>query len=99
MINYVTDERGLNYKMLPSKTLSCSHEKSAPSLKKKEKVNMFAAMHLDSINYPKSAKPWAPNCFTANGHTFYCGVVRMLHRKITISAHLTTEIGLFLQYT
>jgi len=59
MINYVTDERGLNYKMLPSKTLSCSHEKSAPSLKKKEKVNMFAAMHLDSINYPKSATPWA----------------------------------------
>jgi len=52
MINYVTDERQLNYKMLPSKTLSCSHEKSAPSLKKKEKVNMFAAMHLDSINYP-----------------------------------------------
>jgi hypothetical protein len=52
MINYVTDERRLNYKMLPSKTLSCSHEKSAPSLNKKEKVNMFAAMHLDSINYP-----------------------------------------------
>jgi hypothetical protein len=48
MINYVTDERGLNYKMLPSKPLSCSPEKSAPSLKKKEKVNM----HLNSINYP-----------------------------------------------
>jgi hypothetical protein len=52
MINYVTDDRGLNYKMLPSKAQSCSHEKSAPSFKKKEKVNMFAAMHLDSINYP-----------------------------------------------
>lgn len=52
IINYVTDERGLNYKILPSKTLSCSHKKSGPSLKKKEKVNMFAAMHLDSINYP-----------------------------------------------
>jgi len=38
--------------MLPSKTLSCSHDKSAPSIKKGEKVNMFAAMHLDSINYP-----------------------------------------------
>jgi len=52
VINYVTDDRGLNYKMLPSKTLSCSHDKSAPSIKKGEKVNMFAAMHLDSINYP-----------------------------------------------
>jgi len=52
VISYVTDERGLNYKMLPSKTRSYSHEKPAPSLKKKEKVNMSAAMHLDSINYP-----------------------------------------------
>lgn len=63
---YNCDETGLNYKMLPSKTLASQEEKAAPGLKKsKERVTVLAAANasghhkLQLMVIGKAAKPRA----------------------------------------
>lgn len=63
---YNCDETGLNFKMLPSKTLASKEEKAAPGLKKsKERVTVLAAANasgnhkLQLMVIGKSAKPRA----------------------------------------
>lgn len=63
---YNCDETGLNYKMLPSKTLASKEEKSAPGHKKsKERVTVLATSNasgehkLQLLVIGKSAKPRA----------------------------------------
>lgn len=63
---YNCDETGLNYKMLPSKTLASQEEKAAPGLKKsKDRVTVLAAANasghhkLQLMVIGKAAKPRA----------------------------------------